>query len=105
MSTQRRPPPWLAQAAGGWYLRLHVQPGASRTECAGVHGDCLMVRVAAVPTEGHANAELVEFLATRLNLRKSALIIRQGASSRSKRIEIQAPELSIETVIERLSAR
>ena len=105
MSAQTRSPPWLTPVAGGWYLHLHVQPGASRTECAGVHGDCLKVRVAAVPTEGRANSELVEFLATRLNLRKSALVIRQGTSSRFKRIEIQAPELSIDTVIDRLSAR
>jgi hypothetical protein len=48
---------------------LHVQPGAKRTEVAGVHGEGaaarLKVRLAAPPVDGKANAELLRFLSTR----------------------------------------
>ena len=57
-----------------WYRRLpdgalsicvHAQPGARRTEVAGLHGEALRIRVAAPATEDRANAALVEFIAER----------------------------------------
>ena len=44
-------------------LELHVQPGASRTEFAGRHGERLKVRLAARALDGKANEALVAFLA------------------------------------------
>lgn len=71
-------------------LILHVQPGARRTEVAGVHGDALKIRLAAPPVDGKANAALVEFVAARLGLPKSAVRLVGGQSSRRKILELDA---------------
>jgi uncharacterized protein (TIGR00251 family) len=71
-------------------LILHVQPGARRTEVAGVHGDALKIRLAAPPVDGKANAVLVEFVAARLGLPKSAVRLVGGQSSRRKILELDA---------------
>jgi len=57
----------------GYLLLVHVVPGASRTEIAGLHGGRLKVRVAARPEKGAANRELLKFLARRLGLPSQAL--------------------------------
>jgi uncharacterized protein (TIGR00251 family) len=71
-------------------LTLHVQPGARKTEVAGVHGDALKIRLAAPPVDGKANAALVEFVAQRLGLPKSAVRLVGGQTSRRKILEIEA---------------
>lgn len=69
-------------------LTLHVQPGARRTEVAGVHGDALKLRLAAPPVEGKANAELVRFLAAALGVSPRAVTLVAGATSRRKRVAV-----------------
>jgi hypothetical protein len=80
----------------GYVLRLHVAPGASRTEVVGLHGDRLKVRVAAAPEKGAANRKLLEFLAARLGLPKKAVRLSAGAQSREKVVAIQdtSPDLA-----------
>ena len=56
-------PPWLRELDSAIELTLHVQPGARRTEVAGMYGDALKVRLAAPPVDGKANEALVRFLA------------------------------------------
>jgi len=68
-----------------------VQPGASRTEVAGLHGDCLKIRLAARAIDGEANACLVEFLAHALGVPKRAVSIDSGVTSRRKRVAVQSP--------------
>jgi uncharacterized protein (TIGR00251 family) len=68
-----------------------VQPGASRTEVAGLHGDCLKIRLSARAVEGEANACLVEFLADALGVAKRAVSIDSGATSRRKRVAVESP--------------
>lgn len=63
-----------------------VQPRASRTEYAGLHGDALKFRVAAPPVEGAANKELCRFLAGAFGLPLSSVEIGSGAAGRRKRI-------------------
>ena len=68
-----------------------MQPGASRTEVAGVHGDCLKIRLAARAVDGEANACLIEFLADALGVAKRAVSIDAGLASRRKRIAVRSP--------------
>lgn len=67
---------------------MHVQPGASRTELAGRHGDALKVRLAAPPVGGAANEALVRFLAELLEVPRSAVRLDRGAAGRSKLVAV-----------------
>ena len=72
-------------------LTLHVQPGASRTEVAGTHGDALKVRLAAPPVDGKANAELLRFLAEAFGVPRRNVTLVRGETSRAKIVRIARP--------------
>jgi len=72
-------------------LTLHVQPGASRTEVTGTHGDALKVRLAAPPVDGKANAELLRFLAEVFGVPRRNVTLLRGESSRAKVVRIARP--------------
>lgn len=69
-------------------LELHVQPGARRTEVAGLHGGRLKIRLAARAFEGRANEELVRFLSEVLGTPKRSVVIEAGERSRAKRVAV-----------------
>ncbi len=75
---------WLREDEGVITLTIHAQPGARRSEVAGLHGDALKIRLAAPAIDGRANAALLAFVARRLGLGRSALTLKSGASSRHK---------------------
>ncbi len=81
---------WLREGIGRATLTLHIQPGSKRTEVAGLHGDALKIRLAAPPVDGKANTALIEFIADRLGLAKSAISLKSGQTSRRKVLEITA---------------
>lgn len=78
---------------GGVQLQLHVQPGASRTGIAGLHGDALKVRVAAPPAEGRANKELLDYLAEVLGVPRARIAVVKGETGRRKTLIVQGIEL------------
>lgn len=69
-------------------LDLHVQPGASRSEFAGRHGERIKVRLAARAVDGKANDALIEFLASHYGVAKRNVRIVSGLKSRQKRVQI-----------------
>jgi uncharacterized protein (TIGR00251 family) len=69
-------------------LELHVQPGAKRSEFAGMHGGRRKVRLAAPPVDGKANAALVEFIAAEYGVPKRNVAIEAGLHSRQKRVSV-----------------
>jgi uncharacterized protein (TIGR00251 family) len=80
---------WFRAAADGRItLTLHIQPGAKKTEFAGLHGDALKIRLAAPPVDGKANEALVKFVAEVLGLPKSAVNLKSGQTSRRKVLEV-----------------
>ena len=80
---------WYRVAADGRItLTLHIQPGAKKTELAGLHGEALKIRLAAPPVDGKANEALLRFVAERLQLPKSAVTLKSGQTSRHKVLEI-----------------
>lgn len=86
---------WFRLAADGRItLTLHIQPGAKKTEFAGLHGDALKIRLAAPPVDGKANEALIKFVAETLKLPKSAVNLKSGQTSRRKVLEIQGAKLS-----------
>jgi uncharacterized protein (TIGR00251 family) len=65
-------------------LRVHVQPGAGRTAVQGRHGDALKVSVAAPPQGGRANDAVAKLLSEVFGLKKDAVSVVGGETSRSK---------------------
>jgi len=79
-------------------LAVHAQPGAKRTEVAGLHGDALRVRVAAPALEDRANDALIAFLAELFGVPKRAVTLVAGARSREKRFAIAGSRVDPETL-------
>ena len=63
-------------------LVCHLQPNASKSEFAGLHGEALKVRIQAPPLDGKANTELIKFLAKQFGVSKSAISIISGELNR-----------------------
>lgn len=85
-------------------LAVHAVPGARATAWAGRHGQAWRIRLAAPPSDGRANAALLAFIAAELDLPKSAVRLRQGASARQKLLEIDCP-LSSEALHQAIAQR
>ena len=84
---------WLSRRGESALLSVHVQPGAKTSEVAGLYGEALKVRLCAPAVDGKANAALLEFVATRLGLARSAVSLKSGQTSRSKVVAIEgAPQ-------------
>lgn len=82
--------------AQGLVLNLYVQPNASRTEWAGLHGDALKLQLKAAPVDGKANEAVCDFLAEIFAVKRHFVVLLSGQQSRHKRILIkQATEFSL----------
>ena len=69
-------------------IDVRVIPRASKSGIAGMRGDALLVRLAAPPVDGAANAELIEILSAVLGVPTRALSIVSGERSRQKRVRV-----------------
>ena len=67
---------------------MHVQPGARRSEIAGLHGDRLKIRIAAPALDGRANDALVAFIAGELRIPKARVAVIKGERSREKLLAV-----------------
>ena len=81
-------------APGGVYLSVKLQPRASRNQIQGLHGQELKIAVTAPPVDSAANSALIDFLAEKLCVSRSAVQIVRGQTSRHKTIFIANAELS-----------
>ncbi len=73
----------------GCRLRVRVQPGAKRDALVEVRDGVLRLRLQAPPVEGAANKRLVELLAKKLGVRKSAISLIRGHRHREKLLAIE----------------
>jgi hypothetical protein len=96
-------PKWLEEREHAVRLRIRVQPRASRTEVAGEHGDELRIRVASPPVDGEANEALRRFIAKKLGVAVSRVILVAGPASRSKILEVAGADA--DTVVRSLGGR
>jgi len=79
-------------------LTLHVQPGAKKSEIAGIHGEALKIRLAAPPVEGRANEALQKFIAELFAVPRRRVELIQGAQSRRKIVAIRGSKIDPETL-------
>ncbi|HTY03508.1 MAG TPA: DUF167 family protein [Rhodocyclaceae bacterium] len=94
-------PSWLRIAGDDAVLTLHIQPGAKRTEVAGVHGEALKIRLNAPPVEGKANEALIAYLARQLDIPRARVLLEAGQTSRAKRVRLVGVDAG--AVVERLA--
>ncbi len=76
----------------GIILQVKVEPRSSRAQVAGLLGEQLKVKLTSPPVEGAANKQLVEVLAKFFGVKKTAVNILKGQSSKNKVVEIEGLE-------------
>lgn len=81
-------PAWLTERAGVVRLSVRVQPMAPRSRIVSAGPEELKIALAAPPLEGRANAELIDFLATVLDVPRRSLTLEHGLSGRHKRLAV-----------------
>ena len=69
-------------------VRIRLIPRAGRDEVAGERDGAVLIRIAAPPVDGKANAALIALVAKRLGVPKSAVRIVRGETSRDKVIAV-----------------
>ena len=72
---------------------VRVIPRASRPGPAGTRNGAFLIKLAAPPVEGAANAELIELLSGLLDIPKRNITIVGGERSRTKRVQVTGIEL------------
>jgi len=71
-------------------LSVYIQPGAKKTETAGMHDGMIKIRISSPPVEGAANKALIKFISKKLKISKNSVKIASGEKSRNKILEIES---------------
>jgi uncharacterized protein len=85
---------------GGVTIDVRVMPRARKSEVGGTRGQAVLVRLKAPPVDGAANAELIEVIASKLQVAGNLVSIVTGEHSRQKRLKVMG--LDAETAEARL---
>jgi len=93
------PTSWYRRDGDALALTLHVQPGAKRTEVAGLHGQALKIRLAAPPVEGRANEALLKFIAGLFDVPLRQVALQNGGKSRHKVILVECSCVNPDSII------
>jgi uncharacterized protein (TIGR00251 family) len=91
---------WWHGAGGTFTLTLHIQPGAKRSEIAGLHGEALKIRLAAPPVEGKANEALLRFIAERFAVPLRNVELLRGAQSRHKMVKVTGSSVAPPSLVD-----
>ncbi|MBP2662618.1 MAG: hypothetical protein H6Q71_566 [Firmicutes bacterium] len=78
----------IKELPDGIAFRVRVQPRSSKNKIAGIMGNCLKINLTAPPVDGAANTACITFVASLLDVAKSAVAITNGQSNRSKVIKV-----------------
>ena len=81
-------------------LSLKVTPNAGRNEVTGFTDGVLHVKINAPPVKGKANRELIDFLSRVFDVKKSAITIVKGQTSRNKTIAVEG--MSQEDILKKI---
>lgn len=90
---------WYRRNGDVLTLTLHVQPGAKRTDVAGLHGEALKIRLAAPPIEGRANEALLKFIAESFGVPLRQVDLKQGGQSRHKVVAVTGSKVAPESLL------
>ncbi len=76
----------IKQVDEGVEISLYIQPGASKSDLAGIHNGQIKLKIKAPPVDGKANEAVVEFLSEILGTAKRNIQILKGEKSREKKV-------------------
>ncbi|XP_044211916.1 UPF0235 protein C15orf40 homolog [Thunnus albacares] len=93
--------PVTRDKSGAVAITVHAKPGSKHSGITEVSAEAVGVAIAAPPTDGEANTELIRYLAEVLGLKKSHISLDKGSRSRDKLIRVDS-SLSPEEVLQRL---
>jgi hypothetical protein len=77
------------RADGTVVIKVHVQPGATRSGVLGRHGGALKIAVTAPADAGRANDAVIRLIAEITGVRPAAVELLSGRTSRAKRIAVR----------------
>jgi hypothetical protein len=83
----------MGSKAGLKVIEVKVKPRAKVSELAQVADGTWVAKLKAAPVDGKANEELVALIAARFGCRKADVIIKAGASGRTKLIRIEGQDM------------
>ncbi len=73
----------------GITIEVRVEPRSSKKGIAGIMENVVKVKLTAPPVGGEANEQLIEVMSEATGVRKSAIRILRGHSSKNKVVEIR----------------
>ncbi|XP_069967335.1 UPF0235 protein C15orf40 homolog [Bactrocera oleae] len=94
--------PLQLDKSGNICIRILAKPGAKMNGITDIGNEGVGIQIAAPPTEGEANAELVKYLSKLLGLRKSDVSLDKGSRSRNKLIMVSKGVTTMENINEAL---
>jgi len=81
-------------------FKVKVVPGSSRLALCGIFDGMLKIKLSAPPEKGRANKCLIDFLASRLGVKKTSISIIAGHISSIKQMQVLA--MSADTLLKKL---
>lgn len=99
---QTKTPPYLSETKDGkTYIKVRLQPRASKNRVTGVAGtvgdERLKISLTSPPVDNAANASLITYLSKLLKTKKSNIVIKDGRRSRSKGVVVAG--VTVEEVV------
>jgi len=91
----------IESTEGGVIFSVKVVPGGSRTGVSGMLNGMVKIKISAAPEKGKANQCLIEFLAKKLGVKKSAISVISGLTNPIKKVEVLG--ISAETLVMKLN--
>jgi len=91
----------IHESEDGVVFAAKIVPGSSRTAICGLFDGMLRIKISAPPEKGKANQCLLEFLARQLGVKKNAVHLVSGQTSRVKRLHVSG--ISSATLLKKLN--
>lgn len=89
---------WCSKNPEGLVLDIRVSPKCSKAGVVGEYGGQLKITLCSAPEDGAANDELIRFLAKKIGISRSHVVLHSGFKSRSKKVFLIGSDFSVEKV-------